>query len=118
MSAVLTAFKTHPIDSFLVVGVDYPLLAVADLKKLLEAREAGTNTVCMYHADDKMEEPLIAVYENGIRDALVNQFKSGDFSLRRLLHNTPTKHVLPLSFGSIRSADTKEVAQLLIKLIP
>lgn len=117
MSALLTAFKTFPGDSFMVVGVDYPLLTSGDLNQLLKNREPGHSAVCMYHHDTEIEEPMVAYYNHGVREVLLAQFLSGDYSLRRLLKHVAAKVVLPLSPENIRSADTPESARQTIMSI-
>ena len=93
MGALLTAMKNYPTDSFFVVGCDYPMVTTEVLKLLAEARSPEAEAVCFNHPDDKVDEPLLAIYEPSIQSRLRDFFSKSEFSLQRVLQLSTTRRV-------------------------
>jgi molybdenum cofactor guanylyltransferase len=98
MAALITAFRHHPDAAFLVLGCDYPLLQKEDLEKLITSYKQYNSTVC-YINEDKVLEPLLALYTPEMHSILEKNFANGQHSLRRILEQSGV-HTLDASNSS------------------
>ena len=105
MSAVLTAFDRFPHAAILVVGCDYPFLEEEHIAKLVENRIGLDDAVFYLNADTMIIEPLIAVYENSARAALLKCFEMKNYSLRRFLDDANTCAIVAHDPSFLKSVD-------------
>ena len=106
MAALLSAFRQYPYAGFVIIGCDYPFFNENDLKKLIKNRDDNSQAVCYHNPDTKIEEPLLAIYENSCMPWLFQSFDSGNYSLRHFLKTINTKRISPESVKSLTSVDT------------
>jgi len=105
MAALLTAFDKFPGASFLVAGCDYPFVDKSHLARLVEYRSPSKQAVCFRNPDTGFDEPLLALYENGIHSLLTTRFIQKKYSLRYLLGDANTEVILPPSSVFLTSVD-------------
>jgi len=111
LAGLHSAFSKYPKDSFLVVGCDYPLVTHEDLHQLVTSREEGMEAVCFFNPVDKVEEPLLAIYESTILSKLKAAVSADEWSLRNLLRTAATRRVPLPSSSFLTSVDTPETAR-------
>lgn len=111
MAALLSAWEHHMDADWLVVGCDYPFVTAKDLQMLIDARQTKAAAMCYYNYVEQMEEPLLAVYTQDIKQYLLQQYHEGKYSLRHLLKDVNATKVLPTSAVIITSIDTPEAYQ-------
>lgn len=84
LGGILSAFFYHRDKNWLVVGVDMPFINMFTIKELVEARDADKLATC-FRAKDGSPEPLCTIYENKIKDKLLEAAKKGERSPKRIL---------------------------------
>ena len=116
MAALWAAHQKFPTASFLLLGCDYPLLKQGDIQKLVEARKEECEAICYYHPESKMEEPLLALYENRAFQQLKKNLQNQNYSLRHLLKEIKT-HLIPANkHSNLISVDSPEQIESLAEL--
>ncbi len=108
MAALLSAHKKMPDASFFLLGCDYPLLQLTDVKKLFLNRSKNNSAVSYYQEAANLYEPLLAIYENSVFTQLKHNFLQANYSLQYVLTTTTTQQVPPNKLESIKSFDTPE----------
>jgi molybdopterin-guanine dinucleotide biosynthesis protein A len=108
MASLLTAFDRFPDSSFLAVGCDYPFVDSNHLKKLVDSRSPSRQAVCYRNPETGYDEPLLALYENGIHPLLKQRFHQKKYSLRFLLGELDTEVIHPPSPVFLTSIDEPE----------
>jgi molybdopterin-guanine dinucleotide biosynthesis protein A len=108
MTGLLSAFDLHPDHAWLTLGCDYPGISDTNMMALLKAREPGYDAVCYYNTASGFIEPLIAVYEQRCKQALLQAYKEGRRSLRHFLQSMRTKTILAKDLHALKSFDTPD----------
>jgi molybdopterin-guanine dinucleotide biosynthesis protein A len=112
MTALLTAFEKLPHENFIVIGCDYPTLNADDIFCLASNRNEQYDAVSYFDEAENVFEPLLAIYENSIREKLAASFSKGQYSLQQLLAYSTTKKIIATE--KIKSVDTPEEMQEMI----
>lgn len=105
IAGVLSAFENAQQSSLLVIGCDYPHLALSDMLALVENRNKEYDVVCYHNAESGFDEPLLAIYEKQCAPLLQEYYNSGQTSLRHFLATVRTKRLQPINNSSITSID-------------
>lgn len=106
MSALLSMWKKFPDVSLLVTGCDYPFVNENVLKILLTNR--SYEATCFVHADGKLCEPFLSVYENSFYKTVLENYSNGNLSLSKILAVSNVKTVLPPSDLTLKNVNTPE----------
>ncbi len=111
ISGLLSAMELNSSVSWMVVGVDYPLLSVNQLNELFTAYQVSGRTVCFMNPQSGYLEPLVALYSASDLKNLKSFLVQGNQSLRHFLGQVNCL-VLPMSPGdSLTSVDNQVDAE-------
>jgi molybdopterin-guanine dinucleotide biosynthesis protein A len=108
MGALLTAFDLYPEASFLVIGCDYTFVKSSDIQHLIHYRKHTGLATAYYNPYSSLYEPLLAIYESGLRDMLFSNYEQGKHSLQHLLKEADAEEIYPLHTDLIRSIDNNQ----------
>jgi len=114
-TGLLTAHHHHPLSAWLVAPCDHPLLTVAALQQLVEARDTSVEATVFVQEDGTLE-PLLAVWEPRALVALAAAVEAGRDSSRRLLASLPIRRVTPKDPRWLMDADTPEARERIVRL--
>ena len=107
LGALLAAFEHAETSAWLVVACDLPLISTDTLQSLLLHRNTDLAATAYTHSDN-LPEPLLAIYEPSIHQALKVAYGSGNYSPRYLLQHQEI-HMLPTHDPStLSNANTPE----------
>jgi molybdenum cofactor guanylyltransferase len=116
ISGLLSAFEKTD-TAILLVACDYPFLTLKDLEYLISSRDKNAIATVFINPDDKLPEPLIAIYEKVSFGLLEEQFKNQKYSLRKFLNSNPVKTPQVLNKLTLKSVDTpNEYDEVIIQL--
>jgi molybdopterin-guanine dinucleotide biosynthesis protein A len=101
---LLAAWARHPKAAWLVLAVDMPLIDAPMLRALIHARQPDS-VATVYQQPSGILEPLCAIWEPAVRDALAACVARGDSSLRRLLAAQRVTVVAPMNPEALRSVN-------------
>ena len=85
LNGILSAFKSYPQATWLVLPVDMPNLSADALSYLIKKRNEGSVAIC-FGADGKIETLPIIVESSGYQD-LLKHFNNGEHSLNKILRS-------------------------------
>lgn len=85
LAGILTAFDAHPNKAWLVVACDLPFLDRPTLDHLIAHRDPAAPATAYRGRIDGKPEPLCAIYEPSIRDALHEYVRRGITCPRKIL---------------------------------
>jgi molybdopterin-guanine dinucleotide biosynthesis protein A len=109
MGGILSAFKAHPIRSFLAIGCDYPSLTERHLLLLYNKLVLGY-TVSFFNTGSNLYEPLLSGYQYDIACQLKQQFRNLDYSLQSFFRCTNVQKIEMSCADIPKSIDTPEEA--------
>lgn len=87
LGGILTAMNAHPDHAWCVLACDMPFVKDDTLGYLLKMRNPKTCATAYISSVDGLAEPLCAVYEPSIRDALDASRRTGELSLRKVFED-------------------------------
>ncbi len=116
MAALLTYFKRFPDKDVLIVGCDYPLLTLEEIKNFIHITKRNRLASAFYNQNG-FYEPLLAWYSSECATPLMAQFMERNFSLQSFLINNDAEKYLPVNIHNMTSADTPFEAQRLSQRI-
>lgn len=106
LTGILSVLE-HGVESpILVIGCDYPHLALADMKALLSERSSAYDAVCFHNEASGFEEPLLAVYEPSCFNLMREAYHSGNTSLQQFLKTVRVKRLYAEDKQRIMSVDS------------
>lgn len=108
MKGLLTAFKTFPQSSFLVIGCDYPFFGKEEIYSLHNYLNKYKKSTAYYQAKERIYEPLLAGYHNSIYSQLNEKLRERSYSLRQFLEETNAEKLEPANPDILKSIDTKK----------
>ncbi|TNE80462.1 MAG: molybdenum cofactor guanylyltransferase [Bacteroidetes bacterium] len=107
ISGLLSLFHFFPDRDLLVVGGDYPLLQTSTLLYLLSS-ETNSPILAFQTKESKQAEPLIALYRKEAYPLLLEAFRQGEDSLRRIIKSLDIPLIEAPEYFSLMSADRPE----------
>ncbi len=85
--AIMSAFKNHPSNAWLVVATDLYLLNEEQLQLLIKRRNPDKNATVFVNSETGYYEPLIAIWEPSSMEHLQTDLKKGITCPRKTLMN-------------------------------
>lgn len=85
LNGIISAFDSYPLESWLTVPVDMPNVDEKVISYLIKNRDINTKATCFYDSENKLPEPLLAIWEPEIRPSLKEFQSSGKRSPRDFL---------------------------------
>lgn len=117
ISGLLSSFIENPQKSILFVGCDYPYLNSECIQKLISNRSNPLSAVCYLNPENNIIEPLITIYENNCYKELLKRFLENKYSLREFLETINIIPIISKNINILKSIDTKEEYEKLIKIL-
>ena len=108
MAALLTAFSTYPDKDFLVLGCDYPLVTMKDLKEFEKGLDREQMASAFYNEENNMYEPLLAYYSERSGNEIQRMYRDNQYSLQHFLKENNAKKYNPVRPKNVISVDTPE----------
>lgn len=108
LAGILTAFDAHPDKAWLVVACDLPFLDRPTLDYLIAHRDFAASATAYRGRIDGKPEPLCAIYEPSIRDALHECVRRGMTCPRKILMQSAASLIdlpNPLALENANSPD-------------
>lgn len=105
LAAIHTAQQKYPEVAWLVIACDMPLLDKSTLKFLVEKRNAAEQATAFLSEVDALPEPLCAIYEPSINQAVAEALANEQFCPRGVLKEAEAIR-LPNPFA-LKNANTK-----------
>jgi molybdopterin-guanine dinucleotide biosynthesis protein A len=93
LAGILAALEDSAAEWSLIVAVDLPGLTVPFLQRILEMAE-GSDVLLPVQPDGR-DQPLCAVYRNGIRESLRASIDAGEGKITRALESLRVRRLLP-----------------------
>lgn len=115
VSALLTAFHHFPGAAFLVLGCDYPFLAIEQIRPLADKRNPQQQAIAFFRDEPSFPEPMLALYEPSIQPLLTAQYRQGNDSLSRLLRIAGALLLPAIPKEAYESVDTPEAYRLALQ---
>lgn len=114
---ILSAFEFDPLVAWLVVACDFPLLDIAAISQLVEARDMTSVATSFLDTQTLMPEPWITILEPKIYPILQDYHNRGRSSLRGVLVDYNSALIRADYPDVLLNANTPEEAYRLKKLI-
>lgn len=114
---ILTALHFKPESAWLVVACDLPFLSSDALRWLIDARDPSKVATAYQNPDDRLPEPLIAIYEPQSREGLLSAVQQGKNCPRKFLLNADCKFILPEKRETVANINTPEEYERAITLL-
>ncbi|MCS7012040.1 MAG: NTP transferase domain-containing protein [Chloroherpetonaceae bacterium] len=105
---ILTALHFRPESAWLVVACDLPFLSSKALQMLVDARDPNKVATAYQNPDDRLPEPLIAIYEPKSREGLLAAVQQGKTCPRKFLLSADCKFILPEKREIVANINTPE----------
>ena len=111
--AILSAFKSYPDKTWLVVACDLPLLDTETLQQLISNRDAGKIATTFESPYDGLPEPLITIWEPQSHEILLSYIPEGYKCPRKALRNNidDVKIIKALNPDALMNTNTQEDAE-------
>lgn len=107
-SGILTALHFKPDTAWLVVACDLPFISQESLRALVEARDTSKVATAYHNPDDRLPEPLIAIYEPQSKAGLLSAVESGKNCPRKFLLNAACKLISPQTPDIVANINTPD----------
>lgn len=96
-SGILEAFARYPHSHWLVVACDMPYVDEKSLKMLIDGYQAQKVATCFQNPENKLPEPLLAIYSPQAVEKLTGFLHDGKTCLRKFLLTHDTQQLTPHS---------------------
>ena len=106
LGAIASAQRAQPSVSWFVLACDLPLLEVADLETLANARDESHPAVYYTSAIDKQPEPLCAIWEASSGTAVASAITDGSLCPRNVLSQLNGNALPALAPWSLANTNT------------
>lgn len=94
INGILSAFHTHPDNSWLIIAVDMPMVNENVLKLLIENRDRKKVATCFKHlVEGSFPEPLLTIWEPLAYPLLLSYVNAGKISPRGFLEIADVKSI-------------------------
>lgn len=111
MGGILSALKSKPMASWLVVACDLPFLNTETLKNLIEKRNPYKNATCYLNPQRGWPEPLCTIYESKSYQRLLQFMGMGYSCPRKVLFNSEIQALKLEDHKSLRNINHPEEYQ-------
>jgi molybdenum cofactor guanylyltransferase len=115
-AGILTAQEAYPDVAWLVIACDLPLLDMATLQALLDARDANHDATAFTSRFDGLPEPLCALWEPSSHALLKQRVDGSSYCPRKALILSRTK-LLPAPGDALDNINTPEEFELMQRQI-
>ncbi|REA57509.1 molybdenum cofactor guanylyltransferase [Dyadobacter luteus] len=116
IASLLTAFEKYPGNDFLIVGCDYPLLSIRELRSFLNTIRRESIAATFYNNENKYE-PLIGWYSAQCAPLLMQFYREGNRSLQHFLRQNNAEKYVPEQLETMKSADTPEDYERILSIL-
>jgi len=106
MGGILSAFKTHPHASWLVIACDLPFVDEAMLQQLIKQRHPFKVATCFKNSEQGWPAPLCTVYEPKAYARLLQFFAQGYHCPRKMLMNSAIFEIPCATENGLKNANT------------
>jgi molybdopterin-guanine dinucleotide biosynthesis protein A len=89
LNGILTAFAAHPLEAWISVPADMPMVDAQVIQHLLAHRNRASMATCYWDSEHKHPEPLLTIWEPHAEPALKIFFEQGKISPREFLNQHP-----------------------------
>ena len=108
LNGILSAFKTYPDKTWLVVAIDMPLINGRAIETLIANRDPHAIATCFLDSDDKLPEPLFTLWEPSSAPLLLDFYRAGNKSPRLFLQQKKVKLVPAIDKDVLANVNTRE----------
>ena len=108
---ILSAFKHDSKFAWIVMGCDLPLANSDALNKLYESRNPFRYATCFSSKNDKMPEPLFAIYEPKAQNRFYQSLAVNRLCPRKVLINSSIELIDQGEHNYLENANTPEDVQ-------
>lgn len=108
IAGITAALSEHPQAAWLVIACDLPFLTSSLLRHLTTHRDPGRSVTAYRSSHDGLPEPLCAIWEPGVREALRDFMSAGRHCPRKFLIGAD---VLLLDLPDVRALDNINTTQ-------
>jgi molybdenum cofactor guanylyltransferase len=116
INGILSGFEKLK-KSVLVVAIDYPLFSFQEIENLISQRDKKAQASVLFNEKNKFFETFLGIYEFSFFEILLEEIKSGNYSMQNILLKNKVKKVLPLNLNSLRNCNTiEEKNQLILEI--
>ncbi|MEO9891257.1 NTP transferase domain-containing protein [Aurantibacter sp.] len=106
-NGILSAHNFDKKAAWLVLACDLPLIDIAALKELIEARDPNKYATAFANDENPLPEPLCAIWEPHALQKAITYLEAGNGSCpRKFLINNDTKLVFPKNKNVILNANS------------
>ncbi len=117
LNGILSAFNNNPLNAWITVPCDMPLIDNAILLFLIENRNTDQVATCFWDSDKKFPEPLFTLWEQKAGPLLMEFYNSGGVSPRKFLLQNDINLILAPDRNKLFNINTpEELAQLISTL--
>lgn len=111
LGAIISAFKTHPHNAWLVLACDMPLFDKNSVAKLVNFRNPSSQATAFLSPRDGCPEPLSTIYEPSAFSTLLNAWGQGFLCPRTILGSMHVERLIPDENTWLDNANTPEEFQ-------
>ena len=118
INGILSAMRTYPDKSWLVLACDLPLIDRQTIERLIAARNIEKYATAMATKKTGLPEPLVAIWEMNARDALIEHHVVNEKGCpRKFLLNNDIQLVYPDTDQELFNANNPEELEEAMKLL-
>lgn len=115
--AIVSAFREHPNQAWLVVACDIPLINHQSLVQLIEGRNPSKTATAYFNEETKFPDPLLTIWEPKAYQDLLHFLSLGYSCPRKVLINTPIELLNPTDKNVLLNANNPEEYEKVMSLI-
>lgn len=108
LSGILSAFEKHSDCAWLVLACDLPFVESSVISNLIAERDPAQMATAYKSENNRLPEPLCAIYEPKIRDSLLAAHSGGKNCPRKILMESPAKLISLVDSRSLSNANSPE----------
>jgi len=116
LNGLLSAFKSNPLNDWISIPCDMPLVDQALLLYLIANRNKNKVATCFYDSDKKYPEPLLTLWERTAGPLLLDFYRKGGFSPRKFLMENDIEIIEVPDSHKLLNVNTPEELSLLLSL--
>lgn len=118
MGGILSAMHAHPKAAWMVLGCDLPFVGADTLRDLAALRDRMKLATCYDSSEDRLPEPVCAIYEPAFRPRLLQFLAMGRDCPRKALINSRVRRVVladPHALMNVNDPEEAERARILAR---